>query len=99
MFVVRDVFRCKPGKSRQLAEIFKKGMSLMNDAEGFHNSRILIDLVAGYWTVVLEGEVESLDKFEKGMEAYGARPDIRQAMAGYMDLVDSGYREIFRVHA
>jgi hypothetical protein len=23
---------------------------------------------------------------------------VRQAMAGYMDLVDTGYREIYRIH-
>lgn len=98
MYVIRDLFRCKPGKSRQLADIFKKAMSTMNDAEGFRNPRILVDFVTDYWTVVLEGEVETMDKFEKGMEAYMTRPDVRQAMAGYMDLVESGHREIYRVH-
>jgi hypothetical protein len=97
MLLIRDVFRCKPGKSKQLAEIMKKGMSAMSSAEGFQNPRILIDFVASYWTVVLEGEVESLEKFEKGMEAYSAKPEVRQAMAGYMDCVEEGHREIYRI--
>jgi hypothetical protein len=49
--------------------------------------------------VVLESDVESLEKFEKHMAAFASRPDVRESLAGYMDMVDGGHREIFRVHA
>jgi hypothetical protein len=99
MYVIRDVFRCKPGKATAVAQKFQKTIASMKDLDGFHNPRILIDVVAGYWTVVLESDVESLEKFEKHMAAFASRPDVRESLAGYMDMVDGGHREIFRVHA
>jgi hypothetical protein len=31
------------------------------------------------------------------MASYGSRPEVREAMAGYLDLVEGGHREIFRI--
>lgn len=97
MYVIRDVFRCKPGKSRQVAEMFKKTMDSMKAIDGFTNPRVMLDFVSDYWTVVLESEVESLSKFEGHMATFSSRPEIREAMAGYMDLVVGGHREVYRL--
>jgi len=97
MFLIRDVFRCKPGKSRQLAEMFKKTISSMEKLDGFRNPRVMLDYVADYWTVVLESEVDSLERFESHMAAFSSRPEIREALAGYMELVEEGGREIYRI--
>jgi hypothetical protein len=96
MFVVRDVFRCKPGAAKVLAERFKKGLGLLTQDE-FRNGRILVDYVATYWTVVLESEVNDLAEFDRHMQEWGGRADVREAMGNYMELVDGGHREIFRV--
>lgn len=97
MFLIRDVFRCKPGKSRQVAEMFKKTVASMEKLDGFGKPRVMLDFVAAYWTVVLESEVESLEKFESHMAAFGSRPEVREALAGYMDLVEGGEREIYKI--
>ena len=97
MFVVRDVFRCKPGKAKELVEKFKKTVATMERDDRFTNVRIMVDAIADYWTVVLESDVETLADFEKHMSEFGARPEVREAMAGYMDLVIEGRREIFRL--
>lgn len=97
MYLIRDSFTCKPGMSRKLAEIFKATMPLMKEAEGFRNGRVMVDAVASYWTVVLETETESLEQFERQMAAFGSRPEVRKSMEGYMDLVQGGKREIFRI--
>jgi hypothetical protein len=57
----------------------------------------LVDEVASFWTVVVEVNVENIAAFESAMKDRGSREDIQKAMAGYMDLVDSGYREVFKV--
>lgn len=93
MFVIRNVFKCKPGQAKNLIERFQKSMSLMEDV----NQRILVDHVANFWTVVLETEVESLAGFEEQFRQYGERADVQEAMSGYMDFVESGYREVFRI--
>lgn len=97
MFVVRDVFRCKPGKAKDLVEKFKGTMTSMERDDRFTNCRIMVDAIADYWTVVIECDVESLADFERHMSEFGARPEVRAAMEGYMDLVIEGRREMYRI--
>ncbi len=97
MFVVRNVFKCKPGKAKALIEKLKKANELMERAGAVNNQRVLVDEVAAFWTVVIENEVEDMAKFAESMQQYGSRTDVQEAMADYMDLVEGGYREIFRI--
>src|SRR5262245_58280352 len=97
MLLIRDVFRCKPGKAGELAKRFQQLVPLMEKEDGFRNCRVLVDLVASYWTVVIESEADDLAQFEGHMQTYGTRPEMRQVMEGYMDLVEGGHREIFRI--
>jgi len=97
MYVIRDIFRCKPGKAKDLVGKFKRSIESMERVDGFTNVRLMVDAVADYWTVVLESDVETLDQFERHLQEWGARAEVREAMEGYMDLVDGGRREIFRI--
>ena len=97
MYLIRDVFRCKPGKAKLLVEKLKATIPSTAAEDDFRNSRVLVDFVAQYWTVVWEAEVESLERFEHHMAQYSTRPEVQQAMAGYLDLVEGGHREIFRI--
>ena len=97
MLLIRDVFRCKPGKARELAERFKKTVPSMQSDDGFRNVRVMVDYVATYWTVVLEAEVESIEQFDHHMAQFSARPSVKEIMSGYMDLVEGGHREIYRI--
>jgi heme-degrading monooxygenase HmoA len=97
MFVIRNVFKCKPGKAKNLIEKFKTTTKLMKDAGAVYHERVLVDEVATFWTVVIETTVEDMNAFAKSMQEYGSRKDMQDAMAGYMEMVDGGYREIFRV--
>src|SRR5215208_1962270 len=95
MLLIRDVFRCKPGKAGELARRFKQTVPSMESEDGFQNCRVLVDYVASYWTVVLQAEVEDLAKVEGHMKGYSSRPEVREAMEGYMELVEGGHREIY----
>ena len=97
MYVVRDVFNCKPGQSKSVADKFNNSIKLMQNMEGFISARVLVDYVANYWTVVLESEVENLADFERNMSEYAARDEFREALNGYMEQINGGYREIFRI--
>ncbi|MBM4117053.1 hypothetical protein FJ251_04805 [bacterium] len=97
MFVVRDVFHCKPGQAKALAEILRRALPHFESIDGFVNGRVMVDAVAGYWTVVLEAEIDSLASFEQHLAASGTRPEVRAIMKGYMDLVTGGHREIYRL--
>ena len=92
MFVVQDTFKTKPGKANALIEIFTAAAPRFA-ADGVHQHRVLVDHVADYWTVIFESTVENLDTYF----AFSENEEGREAMAGYMDLVVSGSRRIYRV--
>lgn len=96
MYLVRDIFHAKPGKAKDLVAKFKQLEPYMKEM-GMKGMRVMTDAVADYWTVVAESEVESLDEYfdmgrrERGNEKMG------EIMQGYMDLVEGGRREVFRI--
>lgn len=49
MFLIRDIFRCKPGKAGALAKMFLKTVPSMESEDGFRNCRVMTDYVATYW--------------------------------------------------
>jgi hypothetical protein len=97
MYVIREVVNCKPGKVRQMVEKFRAISSAM-EARGEAPLRLLTD-VSGepFWTVVAEAEVERIDDFFAIEEELMANESLRETMANYHDLVNSGRREIFRL--
>lgn len=97
MLLIRDVFRCKPGRAAELARRLQQTIPSTEAEDGFRNCRVLIDYVGTYWTVVLEAEVDELSQFEHHMRGYSARPAVQDAMRGYTELVLQGHREIFRI--
>ena len=97
MYQVRDVFRCKPGKAKDLASRFRQLIPGMERDDHFRNCRVMVDVVADYWTVVVEAEFEKLEDFERHMAEFSSRPEVAKVLAGYMDLVDGGRREIYRI--
>lgn len=103
MYLVREVFQCKPGKVRALAEKFKT-MSKLGEKVGMPPMRLMTDMSgAPYWTLVAELEVESLESFENMMKSPPAAPEdmkeLEKTMDGYHDLVVQGRREIYRIEA
>lgn len=95
MFVIRNVFNCNPGEAKDLVQKFKAVAPHM-ERNGISRTRVLTDMVAEYWTVVLELEVESLDDWISSMSA-DRNDDAFKPMQGYMDHLLGGHREIWRV--
>ena len=93
MYLIRDTFHCKPGKAKELVKKFKQTMPFM-EQQHLKNVRIMTDTVSNYWTVVLEGEVESLAQFENH-KGFTSQTKVKEIMSGYMELVAGGKREIF----
>jgi len=96
MYVIRDVFVAKPGKAKALVEKFKGAIPFI-DSTRVWGARMLTDTVASYWTVILELEVEELGDYFGMQEERAADPKWKEAMTGYMDLVEGGHREIYQV--
>lgn len=96
MYVVRNVFTCKPGKAKDLVARFKAAEPHLREM-GVRNTRILSDTSAGFWTVVVESEAERLDDYFDLVRQRPSNPEAEKALGGYMDLVTGGRREIFRI--
>ena len=94
MFVMQATFRAKPGKAQALADKLSAAAAHIVGGE-VTGYRVMIDHVADFWTVILEATLTSVDAYFEAISAPGAR----DAMAGYLDLVESGDRRAFRVVA
>lgn len=97
MYIIREVLNCKPGKVRPLVDRFRK-LSAALEKTGRPPLRMLTD-VSGepFWTLIAEATVPTVDDFFSVEETLMADEDVRSAMAGYHELVESGRREIYRV--
>ena len=101
MYLVRDIFNCKPGKVRPMVDKFI-AMGKLSEKLGMPRMRVMTDFCAEqYWTVVSEMEVPNLQAFEDMMSnPQGSAEDMKQfeeIMKGYHELVDHGRREIYKV--
>lgn len=101
MYLVREVFHCKPGKVRPLVEKFI-AMGKLGEKSGMPPMRIMTDFVGdAYWTLVAEMEVPSLQAYEAMMsQPPASEADTKQfeaIMKDYHDLVSHGRREIYKI--
>jgi hypothetical protein len=94
MYLIREVFHCKPGKAKEIVKTFKKAMPIM-EKDGFKNGKVMTDFIASYWTVVVEYETEKLDTFGDKARSETSDPKVAEIFKGYMDNVEEGKREVF----
>ncbi|HYM62388.1 MAG TPA: hypothetical protein VEZ11_16005 [Thermoanaerobaculia bacterium] len=97
MLLIRNVFHCKPGQAKVLVKMMKETLAATQAAGVMSRGRVMTDIASTFWTVVLETEADSFEAWERESQAMGTRPELRKAMEGYMDLVEGGYREIFKI--
>ena len=97
MFLVRNVFRAKPAQAKALAAVFKKAGPHIEATGVVKNLRVMTDAVATFWTVVIESEVEDLNAYLDMARLFRDNKAIGEAMKGYVDLVDGGHREVFKI--
>jgi hypothetical protein len=98
MIVVRDIFRVKFGMAAQFKVVMLEGQHYFDSMPGVLNRRMLSDLVADFYTFVLETSFENLTALEaaysSGMADEGWHDWYHNKV---VPLVDSGRREIFNV--
>jgi len=93
MLIVRNTFTAKPGQASKLAALFKD----MATSASIPNHRVLTDVTGDFNHVVFEHQVESLAALDALMETFANNQVIRQKMAGYTDLWETGRREILKI--
>jgi len=98
MFLVRNVFHAKPGKAKELVAIFTKAAQLLPEI-GITNTQVMTDVSTTFWTVVIQSETEDLNAYVDMAKAVSQKPELSEAMKGYINLVDDGFREIYRIES
>ncbi len=101
VLLIREVFHCRPGKVRPLADKFL-AMARLPSSQGMGKMRVMTDFSGErYWTLVSEFEVPSMQAFEEMMEGKGMTDEdmkeMEKIMEGYHDLIDSGHREVYKI--
>lgn len=95
MYVMQATFRTKPGEAQALADKLAAAAGAVSSDDRVKGWRVLIDHVADFWTVVFEATFEDLEDY------FGviSRPEARAEMDGYLELIESGGRRLFRLAA
>jgi len=96
MILVRDVFRLKFGKAREVKALMQESKKLM-DAEDLKNSRLLFDLVGTSYTMVMEFTYANLAAFEASMSKAMNETEWRAWYEKFIPLMESSHREIFTI--
>jgi phage terminase large subunit-like protein len=96
MILVRDIFQLKFGKMKEAMEIWKQALSSLSKT-GFVPDRMLTDLTGEYYTLIMESTHDSLAAFEETMKMEIGSDDWRRQYQKFIELVESGRREIFTV--
>jgi len=97
MIVIRNVFRLKFGKARDGVALVKESVAIQKRAGAGFTSRILTDLTGPFYTIVLELTVPNLTAFEAELPRVMSDKDFQANYQKLVELVDSGYREIFTI--
>ena len=97
MYIIREVLNCKPGQVRPLIDRFRV-LSAALEKTGRPPLRLLTDVSGeAFWTLIAEVSVETVDEFFAAEETLMGDESVRNAMAGYHELVERCRREIYRV--
>src|SRR4051812_6708235 len=99
MIVVRDVFRVKFGKAKDVTALWKQATGLLRQSGyGAKDTRLLTDLAGpAYYTIVLETTFESLAKWEQAGQAVKSNTQWGEVYQKIIALTEEGRREIYTV--
>jgi hypothetical protein len=96
MILVRDVFQLRFGKAREAKALWKKGAAISKKL-GYGPGRGMVDLVATYYTFVLETTYKNLADYEKALKKVLGTKEWGSWYQKFMQLAESGHREIYTI--
>ena len=97
MIVVRDEFRLKFGKAREMKALMKEGKALIEKYVPGQQSRALTDLTGPAYRLVLESTFARLAEYEQSMSSTLGADEWGAWYQKVMPLVESSNREILTI--
>ena len=96
MILVRNVFKLKFGKAKEVKELWNEGKRLAEKA-GMNPQRAMVDVSGDFYTFVLENTYPTLAEWERDAAQGMNDKEWKAWYARFTPLVESGYREIFNL--
>lgn len=96
MILVRNVFRLKFGKAKEVKALWREGRAIASRVGG-GPERAMVDVTGTFYTFVMEASYPSLAAFEGEGAQLMAADEWKRWYERFVPLVESGYREIFTV--
>lgn len=97
MYLVREVFKARPGKAKDLVKMFKAAAPHFEKTQDIHSMKVMTDVVGPYWTVVVESETENIGTFFTNLRSATMSDEIKEIMKDYMSCIEGGRREVYMV--
>lgn len=97
MIVVRNSFQLKFGKAKEAIAALKEAVAAQKKAGATFDFRLLSDLSGPFYILVLEITLPSLTALETEMPRNMAAPEFQAAYQKFVQLVESGQREIYTI--
>ena len=97
MIIVRDVFRLKFGKAKEVKALMTESKKLM-DKESAARARAMFDLVGPSYTMAWENSFQNLAAYEQEMAQHLNKKEWGEWYQKFVPLVENSYREIFTVY-
>ena len=95
MYLIREVFKARPGKAKDLVKMLKAAASHFAKTQEIQNMKVLTDSVGPYWTVVVESETENIGNFFTNLRSATMSNEIKEIMNDYMSCIEGGRREVY----
>lgn len=94
MIVVREVFSIDPEYMKQAKELMREYRDMVTKLN-HPMPRIMTDLVASHYTLVMETDFKDMAEFEKVLDGAFSTPEWQKFYPGLRKLMKGGHREIY----
>ena len=95
MFLIREIFHCRPGKAGEMVKRFKQMEPIMAEFGAKGTQRVMTDMSGErYWTVVSETEVDAIEQYLNTTRQTMTDPRMQKYIQGYHEIVEWEARDL-----
>jgi hypothetical protein len=94
MIIVREVFSIDPEQMKAAKELMREYLALSQKLD-HPKPRVMTDLVADHYTLVMETEFPDMGTFERLLQTTFAKPEWQSFYPRFRKLLRGGRREIY----
>ena len=95
MLIIRETFQIHPEKMKVAKQSVKGMIAIAKNLENSLTMRAMFDVVADFYTLVFETEVESMHQFETEYASTMTMPEWQEWYSTFRPCIASGKREVF----